>query len=295
MILIYRTAPSDSARELVETLANCRRYRDGSVRPPRNGDKIVCWGESWGGSSEGFEILNGTPIVSKYNAAVALREARVPTVEVSRTRPANSGGGNGPRPKYRPVIVQTTDGLLTETQALSVRQHIDAYLSAPLPQLPSVEWLGRTNNHIGGADLLNPPRTPDYWSKKENLVEEYRIHCFKGKSIRAGRKVQGVEGVASSHQWIRSLEGGWRLSYDGFESTKEMRKLAKDALKALNLDFGAVDIGRKADSNLIVLEVNRAPGLEGNTVNVYANAIQSWVNGEFREETEDRPARRRAA
>jgi hypothetical protein len=51
-----------------------------------------------------------------------------------------------------------------------------------------------------------------------------------------------------------------------------------------------------------VLEVNRAPGLENNTVTAYQNAIQTWSEGQWQavDYTTPRPerqahARRRAA
>src|SRR4029077_8667684 len=97
------------------------------------------------------------------------------------------------------------------------------------------------------------------------------------KSIRAGRK-QHRAGVAN-HPWIRSYGGGWSLIYDGFESVKALRDLAKAAIKALGLDFCAVDLAKLDNGKWIVLEVNRAPGLEGGTVTSYAPAIRSEMAG----------------
>jgi hypothetical protein len=173
-------------------------------------------------------------------------------------------------------VVNINGGPLTRAQAQERVTQLQRFLATPVPVAET--WLPRRFNHVGGADLLNPPAQPDYFSKKENIVEEYRIHCFAGKSIRAGVKVPR-EG-AQPHAWIRSLDGGWRIRYDEFKSKESMRELAASAITALGLDFGAVDIGRKADKSLVVLEVNRAPGLEGNTTQVYANAIQSWIEGE---------------
>lgn len=137
-------------------------------------------------------------------------------------------------------------------------------------------WLPRLNNHVGGNDLLNPPTNADFWVAKEDLVEEYRIHSFAGRSIRAGVKVPR-EGFPNPHSWIRSFDGGWKINYDNFKSTKEMRALAHKAVKVLGLTFGAVDIGKRRDGKLIVLECNRAPGLEGNTIGAYASAIKRFV------------------
>jgi hypothetical protein len=129
---------------------------------------------------------------------------------------------------------------------------------------------------------------PTYFISKENFTSEYRIHSFDKRSIRAGVKVprEGFTSCLESefrleaglvHPWIRSFEGGWRVNYDGFKSTPELRKLAHKAVTALGLTFGAVDIGLRADGMMKVLEVDRAPRIEGGTVASYTRAINRWV------------------
>ena len=234
MVYIFRRAPSDSANLLAEAIGGRRlRSFDGEKfwrRHPkqpvrvREGDTVVCWGETLP-EIDGVKLLNNVTLRNKLTDATILQRAEVPTIETSRAR---------------------TDG-----------------------------WLPRLSNHIGGHDLIQPPANADYWVRKEHLVEEFRIHCFRGKSIRAGVKVPR-EGV-DPHEWIRSLDSGWRICYDGFKSKKAMRQLAASACEALGLDFGAVDIGRKKDKSYIVLEVNRAPGLEGGSVEAYARALTGGV------------------
>jgi hypothetical protein len=270
MLIIYRTKPSASARTLVETLPNCRRAFNFNRRPVNQGDAIICWGESCE-PIEGVRVLNGAPLINKFQAAEKLKSGGIETVEISRTRPQNQSGGFEPRGLFNPGYVNIT---LTESQARELLQRTQAYLEAPLRALPNIEWLPRTFNHVGGVDLLESPSRPDYWSKKENLVEEYRLHIFKGKSIRAGVKVPR-DGY-NPHQWIRSLEAGWKINYDGFASNKQMRKLAKEAVEVLGLDFGAVDLGKRIDGSYIVLEVNRAPGISDGTVESYAHSINKW-------------------
>ena len=127
-----------------------------------------------------------------------------------------------------------------------------------------------------------PLLNPDYWSKKEPIVREFRVHSFLGRSIRAGVKdLRDGFTSATAHPWVRSWEAGWRIRYDGVSSRQRHRDLAHAAVRALGLDFGAVDIAEKADGSLMVLEVNRAPGLEGGTVDAYASAVERWLNGEW--------------
>lgn len=156
------------------------------------------------------------------------------------------------------------------------------YLPRPVE---GVEWLGRTLHHVAANDLLAGEALlrPDFFVKKENIVEEFRYHIFCGKSIRAGKKVVrdgfvsptfvGDTPLPRAHPWIRSLDTGWRLSY-GENPPKHLRVLAKKAVEVLGYAFGAVDIGVKADGRPLVLEVNSAPGMGDGTAEVWAAAIE---------------------
>lgn len=271
MLYIYRSKASEGARDLAEAMPiNCRKLSDlGKAHfgtGVRAGDTIICWGEGLN-PIEGVKILNGTPMQNKLLDAIALKKAGVPTIVTSQSKPSVTA-----------IIDQFTldAAKLTRSEAREVAKKIEAWLLTPEVK-PSV-WLPRKFNHVGGADLLNPPTTVDYWSQKEEFESEFRIHCFLGKSIRAGQKVPR-EGVAHPHPWVRSLDGGWRIMYEEFKSKKEMRAIATSAVEALKLDFAAVDIGMKKDGSLLVLEANRAPGLEGGTINAYVGAITEWIGG----------------
>ena len=288
MIYVYRSKPSDSAKLLAEGLEGDRLrvfdngvFRRGvdrlGVRPRRH-DVIVCWGEELP-AIEGPRILNGAPILNKMDAALKLKAEGVATVEVSAQRPAVATPVVQPRMNWAVEMGMPPVDLSIE-DVTSARNRLDGWLrgNPRLPQRAAQEWLPRTFNHLGGHDLMNPPAHPDYYSKKENIIEEYRVHIFNGKSIRAGVKKHrdGVEG----HEWIRSYDSGYNICYNDFHSKKSMRALAVKAVEALGLQFGAVDLGKTVDGRLLVLEVNRAPGLENGSVTAYVNAVQNWVEGE---------------
>jgi hypothetical protein len=322
-IFVYRRANSVSARALADMLQGGRRWRVGNPLIQAN-DAVVCWGEGAPGNlPTGVRVLNPIPLQSKYTDAVQLRNSGVPTIEVSRTRP--------PQAPPIPVAPQADPaqplwgwaqevcgdfaelpfarGAVSLQTTLELRNLFDRLrtaLATPVPVAPPAApvqpWIPRLNNHTGGRDLLHPPVTPDFWVKKENIASEIRIHCFLGRSIRAGRKVvrEGffAPGQANplnlnqpANPWIRSYDGGWKIDYDGFQSTPAQRDLAQNACNTLGLQFGAVDIGIRGDGSMLVLEVNRAPGLEGGTVTSYATAIQGWLNGTEARGAEPRRAR----
>ena len=315
MLYLFRRTASQGARDVVESLqengVNARRLNDlGRAhfgQGVRVGDFVVCWGEGGITVPQGVQILNNVPVRTKYNDAVTLRDAGVPTITVSQNRPIVRAiqpvvdpfvaesvrvrelvGGFADVDWVRgPVLRDSIVEVLRELNAINTINNTPP--PPPTMSVPTPDWVGRRNNHVGGNDLLRPPTTPDYYVQKEAITQEYRVHSFKGKSIRAGQKVQRPGMTA--HPWIRSFDGGWMISYDGFESTGPMRELAARAVSALGLDFGAVDIAQLLDNRLIVLEVNRAPGSEGGTSNAYASAINRWMNGEFNQERQARPRR----
>lgn len=253
-IYVYCEPKSNGAKDLVEQLNATRLrkfdgmnfWRRGKKVQFESGDVIVCWGKP-APNIEGLFVLNAGKASNKMEDLRTFAERGIPTVQYYSYKQA----GFLPRKKY----------------------------------------------HMGGNDLLNPPAVPDFWVRKYNFTNEYRIHSFDGKSIRAGKKVpragwtvaaseeewkNGIEkGELVAHPWIKSYDAGWKIDYTNFSSTKEMKALAHIAVGALGMTFGAVDMGElNKDLGSVsyhVLEVNRAPGLEGNTIGAYVEAINKWI------------------
>ena len=282
-IFVYRRTASESARDLATALAG-RKVK--SLPRLRAGDHLVCWGERVAPIT-GVRILNGGPLSNKFEDAVKLRQERVPTIHVVRDTPRVVDATTGILARLGVIVGSLQEYLGTpEGYDRAVGLFPDfvaakqALAEARARRQEPAEWLPRLNHHIGGNDLLHPPARGEYYAKKERLIREYRVHSFCGRSIRTGTKVHR-EGYYTPHEWVRSWDGGWRIAYDGPEK-RGLRDLAHRAVRALDLDFGAVDIGERGDGTLIVLEVNRAPGLEGGTITTYARAIQQWTTQEPR-------------
>lgn len=93
---------------------------------------------------------------------------------------------------------------------------------------------------------------------------EYRVHIFNGKSIRISQKKFDDEGNYTTAKPSNRVG--------------RVRKAAKQAVEALGLDFGAVDVLARGDNNeeVFVLEVNAAPGIGGSLPKLYAEIFRKW-------------------
>lgn len=288
MIVVYRNQPSASADSLADALG-CRRVRkSGTLQRliQREGPdlKIISWGGEFEGERGEARLLNPLHHVSKFQQAALLQQGGIPTVELSRT-PQRARTITLPRPPFEIHLTAPNETTLSEETARQLHAALGVYLETPPPtQEETSEWIPRAFDHVGGLDIIDPaqrPERPAFYSKKELFRVEYRIHSFLGRSIRAGIKVKRpeFEQLPLRSSWVRSWDGGWKMSYDAHSIKQRHRDLAHQACRALKLDFGAVDIGELADGTLKVIEVNRAPGIEGGTVESYVGAIQQLADG----------------
>ena len=122
--------------------------------------------------------------------------------------------------------------------------------------------------------LVDAPLYVEYIPKKE----EYRIHVGKISDTEAvviavQRKARKRDVPDNLINWkIRNHANGFVYARQDVEPDASTLEMAKQALLATGLDFGAVDIiwnAKKGKGH--VLEVNTAPGLEGQTIEDYAN------------------------
>lgn len=141
------------------------------------------------------------------------------------------------------------------------------------------DWYPRRNDHQQGFDFTNRRLQrglleADFYVKKEDLIDEFRLHVFRTSrdNMRVMRVARKVPSRPDHHPWVRSHRLGWKLSYTG-GATEDAKRIARDSLRALHLDFGAVDLAMRADATPIVLEVNTCPGLEGGTLEMYVENI----------------------
>lgn len=121
----------------------------------------------------------------------------------------------------------------------------------------------------GMATTSMLPNAPLYTRAVDN-AGEYRVHVYhddvilyqkKSRRLDENNNVITAEGEQAD---IRNLASNWVYRTGNLRRLERIENLAVEAVEALGLDFGAVDIIKDNDGNVYVLEVNTAPGL-GNT------------------------------
>lgn len=125
--------------------------------------------------------------------------------------------------------------------------------------------------------ICSPMECPLY-TKDTKAKFEYRIHVFKDLIIDSQQKKKrnGHEGGISG---IRNHDNGWIYAREGVTFPIPVLEQAIKAVRALGLDFGAVDVGyNESEAKAYVYEVNSAPGLHNTTLALYTNAIKEHYN-----------------
>lgn len=105
---------------------------------------------------------------------------------------------------------------------------------------------------------------------------EVRVHVAKGEVIATAEKLKRL-GQPGDY-WVRSHTRGWIFA-EARAPLGEADEVARRAVEAIGLDFGAVDIGIDSDGRAVVFEVNTAPGLEGRTLEAYVNYFRENERG----------------
>lgn len=137
----------------------------------------------------------------------------------------------------------------------------------------------------GRGIVIMDPDHADTWEVNAPLYvkyikkqHEYRVHVFRGRVIDVQRKALRDEfrGQQDVNWKIRNLANGFIFARnDGHVAPQAVRDLGIQAVGSLNLDFGAADIiWNERNQRAYCLEVNTAPGLQGQTVQSYAEAIR---------------------
>lgn len=247
---------SAGARALAEAL-NAKRLREHSRYRARPKDIIINWGHSNPRNYRGRAYYNHVvPAPLNNPASVALASNKLETFKKFLEAAV-------PTPKwtdsYETAYTWVKEGNLVVSRALLRASEGRGMAVSPVPQ-----------REVGGLPVK-------LWTKYYR-GREFRVHVFNGKAIDIQQKKRANGSGADAV--IRSHANGWVFCREGVNELPErelISNLAVQGIKALSLDFGAVDIRYSVKKNqAVILEVNTTPGLEGTTLESYSKAIKEY-------------------
>lgn len=255
-IRIYRgNRPSKAARKLGKALGRRVLARKNSPYRPRDGDAIVNWGATsspaWATTTRRrFRWLNEPArvrdAVYKVRAFELLTASGVNTVEYTTERTvAQSWLDGGERVVCRRL-----------TRASG----------------------GRGITVVSGGRVPWAPLYSKYFKGRD----EYRIHVAGGRVFdQQMKRLRRNTNARNRETTVRNLASGWVFCREGVHAPEIATRAAIDSVRALGLDFGAVDIKcNRQGTRCAVLEVNTAPGLQGTTLRRYSQAIRGLLSAE---------------
>lgn len=261
----YRVLPykqgSKGARALADALGGRVLRLQGSTFVPRAGDVIINWGNtdpshaSFGAIITGSVLNRTDSIRNASNKLLFFRLMREQGHE-DIIPPFWEDADQIPADRY-PIVCRTVlaghsgDGIVI---ANSVSELVPCSLYT--------RYLKKKDEyrvHVG----LRSENTGYPWSEGSPYAEVIAIQ----------RKARRTDTPDSEVNWkVRNHKNGFIYAREGFTAPDCVISAAETALLASGLDFGGVDvIYNEEQDRAYVLEINTACGLEGQTVEDYAN------------------------
>lgn len=288
MLFIYPyKAGSKSVKKLKELLgAKIIRLKNSKYKF-KEGDTVLNWGNStipaWLVGQAGENIINHPVSVGiaadKLATLEALAECEVPHVqyttdEYEATQWAEDGYKVYARHKLNGHSgdgIEVVNGILNNERNTVIHQLISRLVAEGV--------------HYGAEileeelEVVELPDAPLYTQGVTNCGE-YRVHVFKGEVIlyqKKSRRVDEETGevvTAEGEEDVRNLASNWVYRTGNLRRLERVEQLAVDAIEALGLEFGAVDIIKDDNGDVYVLEINTAPGISNTeTSDAYLRAL----------------------
>jgi len=147
---------------------------------------------------------------------------------------------------------------------------------------------GRNYSHTQGQDIIIIDSEEDitddlfcsaFYVQYIPKISEFRVHVFHEEILRIDKKVK-IEGreYTDEELKVRCSNNGWRQIRYNKEGRyyNALADLGIKAVRAIGYDFGAVDIIIDRERRPIILEINSAPALRGDKLELYANAFKNY-------------------
>lgn len=237
-MLIYSHNPFSAGARALANALNIKRIRHNRERLVPTGTVVINWGES-----QPVPVLRNARLINTHEAVnmAACKRLFFQAME-----------GANLTPWFTTDLPTASERMRTKGRAMVCRTVLR----------------GHSGQGIVIADepgqLVPAPLYTEYTKKKE----EYRIHIINNTILDMQKKARILE-VDTPNWRIRNHDNGFIYARNNIDIPQAVQAAALACMARTPLHFGAVDViwsGRKS----YVLEINTAPGLEGQTVTNYA-------------------------
>jgi hypothetical protein len=242
LIHLYKTRPSDTAIALVKAKA-IRRIIPGKSKPTL----VLNYGATKPLPNYNGRYLNHPKAVQaaadKIKTFQLLTEANIPTVPWTTNRDEALEWIT----KNKAMVVARTLTRASEGRGAVFTDHPELLVPAPL------------------------------YTRYIKKQAEFRVNVAFGTIINIRQKRRRTDFEGEVNNLCRSHANGWVFCSEGVDKSNPILcSLALNSISAVRLDFGAVDIIYNAHYNsYFVLEVNSAPGMEGETLTNFIEALKN--------------------
>lgn len=223
-----------------------------------NGDATVCWGA---GSAQSSKILNSK--CSAFNKLIQLQKLSASGIPIV------------------PIVGQ------------DVHQK---WMHGNNPVFPV---LARKLQHVGGRDIIlcrSPKgcrkalaRGRAYFTRFVSSTTEFRVWIYRKRHL--GTYEKFLKYPWKKRGCNRNYKNGYAFQLVTQANLPQAAiELARKCIATLDLDFGAVDILRANNGQFVVLEVNTAPGVEGEgrmVIQKLAHRIAKWEAAGYPNRTQE--------
>ena len=157
--------------------------------------------------------------------------------------------------------------------------------------------MGRSLQHTRGNDIVVYQVRPnqlglrarhDFYTQLIGKQQEFRIWSYRRTVIGCYEKILAYPvklGRRGRSREVWNYRNGYAYIFRRPEEVPEaLKQLARHAVDAVGLDFGAVDLLTDRQNRGYVLEINSAPGVEGprQGLSSLVNHIERWARGGFK-------------
>ena len=252
MLYIYPYSKHSESARLIANAMKCKRLkRESSTVKDSESITIINWGAASVPYSKA-RIINSPAAVntarnklSTFRALETNRDIRIPTFTTD----------------YNTAIGWMTDGVAVCSRAVLTGN--------------SGEGL------VISSSREDIPRNSPLYTRYIPKTAEFRVHVINGAVVRVQKKVLPRNTDRTNVNWqVRNHENGFifQIASANDIPSPSILQQAVLATSHLGLDFAGVDvIWTNSTQRPTILELNTAPGVEGGTVDIYAEALQQLV------------------